>query len=134
MQMEDYQAVFALWQETEGIGLSAADSAQEIARYLARNPDLSYVARVEGEIVGAVLCGHDGRRGFIHHLAVRPAYRREGLGQALVDRCLSALSACGIGKCHVFVFAENQSGKAFWRAVAWIQRDELVVFSRRLAP
>jgi len=132
LTMADYPAAYALWQATPGIGLSSADEAAAIARYLERNPGLSFVAYDEEVLVGAVLCGHDGRRGFLHHLAVAPAYRRQGIGRALVQHCLAALAAAGIAKCHLFVFHRNEEALAFWRHLGWVERVELVVFSKIL--
>ncbi|MBN2004426.1 MAG: GNAT family N-acetyltransferase, partial [Anaerolineae bacterium] len=88
LTLSDYNAVLALWQSSEGVGLSDADSREAIGRYLARNPGLSFTAWDGDELTGAVLCGHDGRRGYVHHLAVKPAHRRQGLGKALAARCL----------------------------------------------
>lgn len=127
--MQDYAPVFALWRETEGVGLSSADEPEQIAAYLARNPGMSFVARCGGEVVGAVLCGHDGRRGLLHHLAVRSDCRRQGIGAMLVERCLEALHSQGIDKCHLFVFRSNQSGIAFWRSQGWEERLTLVLMS-----
>src|SRR5262245_47853322 len=109
MSIEHYEAVLNLWQAAEGVGLSDADSYEGIARFLDRNPGLSYVAYVGETLAGAILSGHDGRRGYIHHLAVDPAYRRQGLGQALVEHCLAALAQAGIDKCHLFVFKQNEA-------------------------
>jgi N-acetylglutamate synthase len=128
--IDDYDEVLALWQATPGVGLSDADSRANIAAYLARNPGLSFVARAEGRLVGAVLCGTDGRRGYLHHLAVHPDFRRLGIGQELAERCLAGLKAQGIHKCHLFVFAGNDSGRAFWERTGWKQRDDLVIMSK----
>lgn len=125
-----YDEVFALWQTVEGVGLSEADSVDGLARFLQRNPGLSFVALDGARLVGAILCGHDGRRGYIHHLAVRLSHRRQGIGQALVERCLSTLKQTGIGKCHLFVIEENRAGTAFWRETGWMWRGELAMFSR----
>lgn len=131
MTMADYDEVYTLWEATEGVGLSSADSREAIARYLARNPGMSFVARdAQGSLVGAVLCGHDGRRGFLHHLAVKPGCRRQGLGRALAERCLVALTGEGIDKCHLFVFKENQNGRAFWEKLGWAERTTLVIMSK----
>ncbi len=130
MTSDDYQPVYDLWTKTEGIGLSQADSPEGIAQFLARNPDLSYVAVADEQIVGAAMCGHDGRRGYLHHVAVAANYRRQGIGAALADHCLSALAAIRIDKCHLFVKADNVEGHAFWQRVAWIGRDDIRMMSR----
>ncbi len=133
MTIQDYDAVIALWQSADGVGLSDADSCEAIGRYLARNPGLSFTAWDGDLLVGAVLCGHDGRRGYVHHLAVRPSHRRQGIGKALATRCLDALAAEGIDKCHLFVFAVNDRAIAFWKRVGWGQRVDLVVMSQYTA-
>jgi len=130
--MRDYDEVIALWRaSSEGVGLSAADAPERIATYLARNPGMSFTAREEqtGRLAGAVLCGHDGRRGYLHHLAVRPDLRGRGIGRALAGRCLDALAREGIDKCHLFVFRENQAGIAFWEHAGWKERGDLLVMS-----
>lgn len=130
MTIQDYDAVIALWQSADGVGLSDADSREAIGRYLARNPGLSFTAWDGDLLVGAVLCGHDGRRGYVHHLAVRPSHRRKGIGKALATRCLGALAAEGIDKCHLFVFVVNADAIAFWKRVGWTQRVDLDLMSR----
>ena len=130
MSMADYDEALALWQATEGLGLSAADSREAITRYLARNPGMSFVARADGgELVGAVLCGHDGRRGYLHHLVVRPDYRGHGLGRDLAEHCLAALRAEGIDKCHLFVKRSNIAGQTFWQRTGWTERS-LILMSK----
>jgi len=130
--MADYAAAYALWQATEGIGLSSADRPEAIARYLQRNPGLSFVAYRGDVLIGAVLCGHDGRRGYLHHLAVAPEHRRRGIGRALVEHCLRALANEGIAKCHLFVLRQNEKAIHFWQHLQWVERVELVVFSKIL--
>lgn len=130
LTLDDYPAVLALWTAVEGIGLSDADTPAGIAQYLQRNPGLSFVARDDGRIVGAVLCGHDGRRGYLHHLAVATDHRRRGIGRALVESCLAGLRELGIDKCHLFVYAGNAAAIAFWDRIGWEQRHDLVIMSR----
>lgn len=132
MTAADYDAVIALWRVTDGIGLSAADERDQIVAFLERNPGLSRVA-LRGEVlVGAVLCGHDGRRGYLHHLAVVPAERGRGLGRVLAEQCLDGLRALGIGKVNIFVYADNAEGQAFWRATGWAGRGDLLIMQRTL--
>jgi len=124
------EEALALWRATDNIGLSTADEPQRLAAFLQRNPGLSFVALDYGRIVGACLCGHDGRRGYVHHLAVSPSHRRTGLASKLLDRCLAALRAERILKCHAFVFRSNPYGELFWRREGWERRDDLFVYSR----
>ncbi len=128
----DYDAAYSLWSATEGIGLSEADSRENIERFLRHNPGLSFVAADgDGEaLAGAVLASCDGRRGYLHHLAVASAYRREGIGRGLVERCLAALAEAGMRKCHIFVIADNAEGKRFWQRIGWEERTSLVIMSK----
>jgi putative acetyltransferase len=127
-----YDDVLELWRQCEGIGLSDADSPENIKAYLDRNPGMSYVAMAGGKIVGAILGGHDGRRGYIHHLAVASEYRRQGLGRQLVERCISALASVGIRKCHIFIFNTNMNGIAFWQAAGWLVRQDVQLISKNI--
>ena len=127
--IDDHATALALWQRTPGVGLSAADEAPALRAYLLRNPGTSFVAERDGTVVGTVLCGHDGRRGLIHHLVTDPAARRQGVARQLVQRALATLHAQGIGKCHLMVFADNADGLAFWAAIGGQLRDELALVS-----
>jgi N-acetylglutamate synthase len=125
-----YDEVLALWQQCAGVGLSRADSQDNIAVFLERNPDMSFLAKVEHTLVGTVLCGHDGRRGFIWHLAVHPQFRRQGIGRRLVDRCLSSLQKAGIEKCVVIAFNDNTDGIAFWEQLGWLTRKDVCMIAK----
>ena len=129
MTLDDYDEVRALWLESEGIDLSGADLRKSIARFLERNPGLSFVARVDGQLVGAVLCGHDGRRGYLDHLAVRASHRRQGIGRLLASRCIYQLIQNRIQKWHLFVREDNQDAIQFWSKLGWQERVELISMS-----
>ncbi len=122
MTIADYEQVFDLWDKTEGIGLSDADSKENIAQFLNRNPATCFVAYDGNTLVGAVLCGNDGRRGLIHHLAVKKSHQRMGIGSQLIDRCLVKLADINIHKCHLFVFADHKLAIDFWERTGWEQR------------
>lgn len=126
----DHANAIELWQQCEGVGLSSADEKPAITSYLARNPGMSFVAFHKNHLVGTILCGHDGRRGYIHHLAVHPEFRRGGIGQKLVVQGLAALTEAGIDKCHLFIFHENESGKAFWESVGFSLRTDIQIMSK----
>lgn len=130
-EAEYVDRVLDLWSRSEGVDLGS-DSPESLLQFLERNRGLSWIAMRGDILVGAALCGHDGRRGYIHHLAVDPAERRGGIGQALVERCLSGLRRAGIGKCHVFVFRSNRFGELFWRPTGWERRDDVQMFSQFL--
>ncbi len=127
---EDIPAALALWQVLPGIGLRDADSPAALAKYLRRNPGCSFVAlNIANELVGVSLAGHDGRRGYLHHVAVAEVVRKQGLGRELVARCAAALKAEGIEKINFWVKADNAAGLAFWNRVGGRERTDLVIVS-----
>lgn len=130
--MEYYEEIFVLWSTTKGIGLSEADEKAAIDAYIKRNPETSFLALSEGRVIGTILCGHDGRRGYIHHLTVIEECRRKGIARELIAAALHRLRKEGIGKCHLFVFNLNEVGRKFWKNNGWHYRDDLVVFSKSL--
>ncbi|HEX4142778.1 MAG TPA: GNAT family N-acetyltransferase [Pirellulales bacterium] len=130
MTQQDLLPVIALWSHTEGVGLNESDSPDRLQAYLLRNPGLSLVVRDGDQVVGAVLCGHDGRRGYLHHLAVTPAYRKRGLGRQMVEACLASLRGVGIQKCNLFIYVDNEPGEQFWKQCGWSRRSDLHVLQR----
>lgn len=110
----DYDAVVQLWQAAEGVEIAEGDDRETITAYLDRNPGLSRVAIRDTEVAAAVLCGHDGRRGLIYHLAVQVEFRRHGLGQRLVSECLAGLREAGLKRALILVARENAAGREFW--------------------
>jgi len=135
MTIEDYEEAIALWNRCEGIGLGEGDDRNGLQRYLRRNPGLSQIARSDdGELVGAAMAGHDGRPGFLHHPAVHPAWRGQGLGRRLVHRCIEGLRREGIGRCHLLLFRDNEPARRFWEKLGWKQRDDLQILSAPIAP
>jgi len=129
MQISDYQPVIQLWRNCEGLSLRDADSRDGIEKYLERNPGLSFVAEDDAQIFGSIMAGHDGKRGYIQHLAVDPALRKRGIATKLVDLCLDALKSRGIDKSHVHVLKKNQAGRAYWSSRGWNLRAEIVMYS-----
>jgi putative acetyltransferase len=124
MTVEDIPEVLAFWSTMEGLGLNESDSPEALERFLDRNPGWSVVVRdAAGTVVGAVLCGHDGRRGYLHHLATAPNFRRRGVGTRLVERCLETLAAQSISKCNIFVYDDNDQGHAFWLRLGFRRRE-----------
>jgi ribosomal protein S18 acetylase RimI-like enzyme len=129
MTIGDHDALIELMRQTPGVAIRDADSRESTARYLDRNPGLSFVAEAGPDLIGAVMCGHDGRRGYLQHLVVQPAQRGRGIGGALVSRCLDALQALGIMKCHIDVFVDNAAAIAFWEARGWARRIDIHRYS-----
>ena len=133
MQLDDYDSVYALWLSCAGMGLNNIDDSREgIERYLARNPETCFVAVEQECIVGAILAGHDGRRGYISHTAVSSAHRRKGVGKQLVEAALNALKGQNITKVNLVVFSHNESGNAFWEALGFTERPDLAYRNRTL--
>jgi len=133
MTGEDIAAALELWKSTPGVGLNESDSPERLLAYLQRNPGQSFVAVDSQRIIGAVLCGNDGRRGYLNHLAVDANWQRRGIGTALVERCLSLLAAQDIGKCNIFVYADNHGGQQFWARHGWKTRADLLVMQKPVA-
>jgi ribosomal protein S18 acetylase RimI-like enzyme len=130
--MNDYDGAIALWNDAEGVEICEGDSREEIAAYLKRNPGLSRVAEANGKIVGVALCGHDGRRGWIYHLAVAPAYRREKVGQRLLDDCVHGLREAGLKRAIILVAGDNPAGHQFWLRNGWENIDGAIPMTREL--
>lgn len=126
MTIEDYPGVRALWMTIKGFAIrSIDDSGEGVARFLRRNPTTSVVAEEDGEIVGAILCGHDGRRGCLYHVCVREDKRMNGIGKAMVVHCMEALKREQISKVSLIAFTVNDIGNAFWRCIGWTKREDL---------
>ena len=124
--IDDYDAVYALWRGSEGMGLNDIDDSREgIARYLRRNPHTSFVAEAEDIIIGVIMCGHDGRRGFIYHTCVAGEHRCNGIGARLAEAALDALKAEGISKAALVVFGQNKEGNDFWEHIGFTMRPDL---------
>jgi predicted acetyltransferase len=130
IHIDDYREIYALWSRTPGMGLSDADSEQSIKKFIIRNNGLSFCYTEENKIIGTILCGHDGRRGYIYHVTVAEEYRGKGIGRTLVEKSLQSLTEAGINKCHLFVFADNETGINFWNSTGWIKRDDIFVYSK----
>lgn len=129
MHPADYDAVIELMQQTPGISIRDADSRQATTRYLERNPGLSFVCEADRQLVGCLMSGHDGRRGYLQHLLVLPAYRRQGIATALVARSLAELEKLGIDKCHLDVFKSNALASAYWESQGWTLRTDIHRYS-----
>jgi ribosomal protein S18 acetylase RimI-like enzyme len=130
MIISDYDQVIALWKRTSGLGLSGVDSLEGIGKFLERNPGLCFVCEKEKNILGTILCGHDGRRGYIYHLAVDEKYRKRGIGRQLTELSLDALRLLGIVKCHLFVYLNNNEAELFYDRMGWQKRTTLDIFSK----
>ena len=126
MTIDDYEEVYHLWKQIKGFGIRSIDDSREgVERFLMRNPTTSVVAEKDGNIVGAILCGHDGRRGCLYHVCVDEAYRMRGIGKAMVVAAMEALKAEKINKVCLIAFTKNDIGNAFWNTIGWTEREDL---------
>ena len=126
MKIEDYDQVYALWKTIKGFGIRSVDDSQEgIERFLKWNPGLSVVAEDDGQVVGAILCGSDGRRGCLYHVCVHKEYRRQGIGKTMVIWCMEKLKELQINKVSLIAFTQNDIGNAFWKEIGWTKREDL---------
>lgn len=133
MAMKDYDGVYDLWINTPGMGLNATDDSREgIEKYLKRNPTSSFVAEDDGKIIGVIMAGHDGRRGYIHHTAVLPNYRNQGIAAKLVENAMNALDKEGINKVALVAFERNEIGNGFWESIGFAARADLVYRNKNI--
>lgn len=130
IHIDDYSEIYALWSRTPGMGLSDADSRKNVEKFLIRNKGISFCFEEDGKMIGTILCGHDGRRGYIYHVTVDAEHRGSGIGRALVEKSLERLKTEGIDKCHLFVFGDNVIGNDFWASSGWAKRDDIFVYSK----
>lgn len=129
MNISDYQAVIELMKNTPGVTVRDADSLEATTRYLERNPHLSFVAEENGVIVGCIMCGHDGRRGYLQHLIVHPNQRKKGIAQKMVSLCIERLESINILKSHIDVLITNQTAIDYWTKRGWKKREDIHRFS-----
>ena len=126
MTTEDYDGVFTLWNSIKGFAIRSIDDSREgVEVFLKRNPGISVVADCGGKIVGAILCGHDGRRGCLYHVCVHADYRRHGIGKDMVVHCMEELHKEHINKVSLIAFTKNDVGNAFWKSMSWTKREDL---------
>jgi ribosomal protein S18 acetylase RimI-like enzyme len=129
MTLAHYDQVLELMRRTPGVAVRDADSPEATRRYLERNPSLNFVAVADGSVVGCAMCGHDGRRGYLQHVVVDPAYRSQGIAHQMVMRCLDGLEAIGICKTHIDVFRTNNVANSYWTRRGWKRRDDIYRYS-----
>ena len=129
MTIADYEKVYALWKQIKGFAMRSVDDSKEgVERFLKRNPKTSVVAIEDGNVVGAILCGHDGRRGCMYHVCVHPAYRRRGIGKEMVVYAMKRLQEEEINKVSLIAFTSNDIGNAFWNTIGWTRRNDLIYY------
>lgn len=134
MKIAHYKGILEVWKESNELELTLGDSKPALKKYLERNPDMSYVCieKKNYSIVGTILCGHDGRRGYIYHLAVKKDYRGKSIAKTLLKKSLSSLKRSGMERCIIMVKSYNDTGNDFWDKIGWNRRKELIMFSKSL--
>jgi len=126
MEPADYDQVYKLWMSIKGFGIRSIDDSREgVERFIKRNPTTSVVAVADNEVIGAILCGHDGRRGCFYHVCVKESFRKHGIGKKMATVCMKALQEEGINKVSLIAFKSNTVGNKFWRKVGWTFREDL---------
>jgi len=132
MNVADYDSALHLWKSLPGMGLSGADERSEIEKFLRKNSETCWVAEKDNRLVGTILGGSDGRRGYIYHLAVQSGLQKIGIGKQLLARCLDAFKKAGIQKCHLLVYHDNTTGIDFWEHAGWVLRKDVLIMSKKL--
>ena len=133
MKIEDYDNVYSLWMSCVGMGLNNLDDSKEgIEKFLNRNPDTCLIALELDQIIGVIMVGSDGRRGYIYHTAVHPNYRNQGIGKALVDAALDSIIGLGINKVALVVFERNKVVNEFWEKMGFTSRNDLIYRNKAL--
>ncbi len=131
MTIDDYDDALEMWLQAGRSGFRAKeDSRAGIERFLQRNPDTSFIAEADGRVVGVLMCGQDGRRGYIYHTAIRDPSRSRSIGGALLDAMQEEMKTLGISKVGLLVDADNDEGTAFWERLGWTRRDDLIYYDR----
>lgn len=124
--IDDYENAYKLWTNTKGMGMRSLDDSKDgIAKFLKRNPSTNFVAKIDNEIVGVILSGHDGRRGYIYHAAVNISYRNQGVGTKLLEAVYKSMKEEGINKVALVVFKTNGIGNTFWKSSGFEERNDL---------
>jgi ribosomal protein S18 acetylase RimI-like enzyme len=107
------------------------DVRASVARKLDFGDGLFWLAEAHGCVVGTIMAGYDGHRGWIYSLGVHPEARRTGIGRALVEHAEQALEALGCPKVNLQVFSSNLAAQEFWHGVGY-RRDEVASFGKKL--
>ena len=133
MVISDYEEIYDVWINTPGMGLNSTDDSKEgIEKYLKRNPTTSFVAECDGKVVGVIMAGHDGRRGYLHHTAVLSAYRNQGIAKTLVEAAMKALEKEAIHKVALVAFKKNEIGNGFWEHLGFVEREDIVYRNKNI--
>ncbi|MFX1600739.1 MAG: GNAT family N-acetyltransferase [Promethearchaeota archaeon] len=126
--MKFYKEVIEIWRKA-GISVGSTDTEEELERMVKRNPQLFLIGKVDEKIISVVMGGFDGRRGYVHHLAVDPDFQKKGYGKALIDELIDRFRKLGIHKVHLFIEKYNKKVVQFYKNLGWDIRDDLIMMS-----
>jgi ribosomal protein S18 acetylase RimI-like enzyme len=130
---EDYPQVESLWTSMEkGVRLGRSDTPDELQKKVACDPDLFLVAEENGQVVGTVIGGYDGRRGLLYHLAVAASFRGRGIGSRLMDEIESRLRAKGCIRCYLMVTTDNVDGMRYYENRGWEHMEHVVTYAKNI--
>ena len=132
MRIEDFDEIYKLWSSIQGLNLNKADEKESVSAYLLHNPNQSYVCKLSNKIIGTIMCGNDGRRAFIYHLAVLPEYQRKGIATELVRLAIDMQKQVGIDKCAISILNENVYGKNFWSNLGFSKVQEAETMAKNI--
>jgi len=126
--IEFYEDIVSLWKKA-GISVGSSDTLEETIRVLQRNPDLFLIGKINNKIICVVIGGFDGRRGYVHHLAVDPDYQKKGYGKKIMDELIEKFREMGVHKIHLFIEKYNKDVVDFYQNLGWEIRDDLIMMS-----
>ena len=132
MEASDILASIELWKTMKGLAIRGSDNIRDLTDHVNMNRKHNFVAISEEQIVGTVLGGFDGRRGYIYHLAVKQGFRKKGIGKELMERCFRSFKEINVSKCHMMVLKDNAEAQDFYKKIGCELRTEILVFSKNL--
>jgi len=131
MNKNDYKELTDLWSGFTGNTMTGADSMEDFEKFLDMNADYCFSAFEKACLIGSVMAGSDGRRGYIYHLAVDGSQQGKGTGRKLMETAENALRDAGIEKAHLFIYTDNTAIE-FYEKTGWHRRSDIAVMSKVL--
>ena len=126
--IDSYNQVHKLWRKV-GISVGSSDSKEELEKMLKRNPNLFLIGKRNDKVIAVVMGGFDGRRGYVHHLAIDSNYRKKGYGRMMMDKIHNIFLQMGVHKVHLFIEKTNIEVVSFYESMGWEKRDDLIIMS-----
>ena len=126
--MRYYTEVIEIWR-TSGISVGSSDEKEEIKRVFRKNPNLFLIGLIDRKVIGVVIGAFDGRRGYVHHLAVSPEFQNKGYGKQLMEELHKRFRNLNVQKVHLFIEKYNADVINFYKKLGWEIRDDLIMMS-----